>query len=160
MTKKQRIEALEKEVKRLNFIIKNGGENKTAIKKTIRPLVWGCYLDVSYINPKDSEIKTLIICCCDCEATSSIYKDTEYEAIIKVKNHGVEWYKLDKKDNILIKIPEPAEFAEKTVYVRDELTKDDKLEPSDKTMEELLAGSVGMKRPTDEVKSDDHKTCN
>ena len=120
MTKKQRIEALEKEVKRLNFIIKNGGENKTTIKKRCEWLVWGCSLDMSYINPKDSEIKTLTIRCCDCDATSTIYKDTECVAIIKVKDYSVEWYKLDKENDILTTIPEPAEYAEKNEVTNDD----------------------------------------
>jgi len=136
MTKrtKARIEALEKEVKRLNFIIKNGGENKTCIKKRLARCYYNARLDISYINAESDEIKSLSMTCCSAHPNFTIYCDTKIEAIIKIDDLGIEWWKLDKENDILTRIPEPAGY---TTYVKDE-----------------LAGSVGMKRPTDEVRHD------
>lgn len=123
MTKREmleKIENLENEVKRLNFIIKNGGENKTSIKRNLARYYYYANLEISYINAKSDEVKTLYMTCCSAHPTFTIYHDTKIEAIIKIDDMGVEWYKLDKESDILMRIPEPAEYAEKNEVTNDD----------------------------------------
>lgn len=118
---KAKIEALEKEVKRLNFIIKNGSEDKTCIDRNFDCFCGCICLTISYINPMTREVVYFdgqYMMARKPEAI--VLKDDAYKAIIKIKDIATTWYKLDKISGDLIDIPEPAEFAEKNEVTNDD----------------------------------------